>query len=45
VSGEKLKPGIIRRGRGTSAVGSRYRAKASEDVIVDTSVCACVTEN
>jgi hypothetical protein len=34
------------RGRETSAVGSRYRATASEDVTVDTSVyvyvCVCV---
>jgi hypothetical protein len=27
------------RGRGTSAVGSYYRATASDDVTVDTSVC------
>jgi hypothetical protein len=27
------------RGRGPSAVGSRYRATASEDVTVDTNVC------
>jgi hypothetical protein len=30
------------RGRGTSAVESRYEATASEDVTLDTSVCACV---
>jgi hypothetical protein len=34
------------RGRETSTVGSRYRALASEDVTVDTSVCkhVCVSE-
>jgi hypothetical protein len=30
------------RGRGTFAFGSRYRATASKDVIVDTSECVCV---
>jgi hypothetical protein len=30
------------KGRGTFAVGSRYRATASEDVTVNTSVCVCV---
>jgi hypothetical protein len=30
------------RGKGTSAVGSRYRATANEDVSVDTGVCVCV---
>jgi hypothetical protein len=30
------------RGRGMSAVGSRYRATASEDVTVDTRVGVCV---
>jgi hypothetical protein len=36
--------GILRepRGTGTSAVGSRYRATASEDVTVDTGVCVTV---
>jgi hypothetical protein len=29
-------------GRGTSAVGSCYRATAREDVTVDISVCVCV---
>jgi hypothetical protein len=40
----QLRPGTVRepRGRGTAAVGSRYRATASEDVTVDTSVCVCV---
>jgi hypothetical protein len=42
--GWQLRPGIVRepRRRGTSAVGSRYRATASEGVIVDTCVCVCV---
>jgi hypothetical protein len=43
---EKLEAeaGIFRepRGRGTSVVGSRYRATASDDVTVETSVCLCV---
>jgi hypothetical protein len=30
------------RGRGTSSVGSRYRATASEDMTVNTSVCVTV---
>jgi hypothetical protein len=30
------------RGRGTSAVESRYKATASEDVTVETNVCVCV---
>jgi hypothetical protein len=36
-----MKPGIIRepRGRGMPAIGSCYRAMASEDVTVDTSMC------
>jgi hypothetical protein len=36
--------GIVRetRGMGTSNVSSRYRATASEDVTVDTTVCVCV---
>jgi hypothetical protein len=39
--------GIVREpsGRGTSAVGSRYRETANEDVTMDTSVCVIVTCN
>jgi hypothetical protein len=40
VSSWKRWAGIVQkpRGRGTSAVGSRYRTTATEDVTVDTSV-------
>jgi hypothetical protein len=39
-----VRPGAVRepRGRGTSAVGSRYQATVSEDVAVDTSMYVIV---
>jgi hypothetical protein len=41
-----VRPGIVPEPirKGTSAVGSRYRATASEDVTVDGSVCVCNSE-
>jgi hypothetical protein len=39
-----LRPGIVRepRGKGTPTIENHYRATASEEVTVDTSVCVIV---